>query len=75
MRIYVLGCTGMLGHKLFINFLKKSNYVIRGSSRKIPKILRKYKTEKSFRKLERDNKNNIYKKIINYNKFKIIRFN
>ena len=43
MRIYVLGCTGMLGHKLFINFLRKSNYVIRGSSRKIPKILIKYK--------------------------------
>jgi dTDP-4-dehydrorhamnose reductase len=42
MRIYVLGCAGMLGHRLFINFLRKSSYVIRGSTRKIPKILRKY---------------------------------
>ena len=42
MRIYILGISGMLGSKLFEEFLKK-NYKVRGSTRSIPKKFIKYK--------------------------------
>jgi len=42
MRIYILGISGMLGSKLFKEFLKK-NYKIKGSTRVIPKHFLNYK--------------------------------
>ena len=35
MRIYIIGISGMLGSKLFEEFLKNPNFIVRGSSRKI----------------------------------------
>ena len=43
MKIYILGVTGMLGSKLFSEFLK-SKHQVRGSLRIIPKKLMKYKS-------------------------------
>ena len=47
MRIYILGISGMLGSKLFEEFLKK-NYKVRGSTRSIPKKFIKYKVNIDF---------------------------
>jgi len=44
MKIYILGISGMLGSKLFQEFLKK-NYKVRGYSRTVPKKFLKYKTK------------------------------
>ena len=44
MRIYILGVTGMLGSKLFTEFIKKK-YKVRGSSRYLLKELKKYKSK------------------------------
>ena len=41
MRIYIIGISGMLGSKLFEEFLKK--YKVKGSSRIIPEKFLKYK--------------------------------
>ncbi len=43
MRIYIIGISGMLGSKLFEEFLKNPNFIVRGSSRKIPNKFLKYK--------------------------------
>ena len=44
MKIYILGCGGMLGHRLFVNFLKYNNFKkIRGSVRQVPEKLKNYK--------------------------------
>ena len=37
MKIYILGASGMLGSKLFTEFIKNPKYKIKGSVRKIPK--------------------------------------
>ena len=37
MKIYILGASGMLGSKLFTEFLKNPKHKIKGSVRKIPK--------------------------------------
>ena len=38
MRIYIVGISGMLGSKLFNEFIKSKRLIVRGSSRKLPKI-------------------------------------
>ena len=43
MKIYILGITGMLGSKLFLEFIKKK-YKVRGSARYIHKRFNKYKS-------------------------------
>ena len=43
MKIYILGITGMLGSKLFLEFLKKK-YKVRGSARYIHKKFNKFKS-------------------------------
>ena len=43
MKIYILGITGMLGSKLFLEFLKKK-YKVRGSARYIHKEFNKFKS-------------------------------
>ena len=44
MKIYILGISGMLGHKIFEEFCNNDNYDIRGSVRKsLPTKLKKYK--------------------------------
>lgn len=43
MKLYLIGISGMLGSKLFLEFLKNPNYEVKGSARKIPKIFLKHK--------------------------------
>lgn len=44
MKIFILGISGMLGHKIFEEFCDNGNYDVRGSVRKfIPDKLKKYK--------------------------------
>ncbi|MDB9983404.1 SDR family oxidoreductase [Candidatus Pelagibacter sp.] len=42
MKIYIIGITGMLGGKLFIEFLKNKNFKVRGSCRLSTKQIDKY---------------------------------
>jgi len=43
MKIYIVGITGMLGGKLFFEFLKNKKFKVRGSGRSITQQLNKYK--------------------------------
>ncbi len=66
MKIYIVGISGMLGSKLFENFLSLKNVKVRGSSRKLPQ---KYLNLKNKIDLNVDVNNlNLISKIIN--KFK-----
>mgnify|MGYP001252192256 FL=1 len=51
MKIYLIGISGMLGSKLFENFLNIEKFIIRGSSRDLPK---KFKINKKFIDLDLD---------------------
>ena len=51
MKIYLIGISGMLGSKLFENFLKMEKFIIKGSSRDLPK---KFKIYKKFIDLDLD---------------------
>jgi len=42
MKIYIVGITGMLGSRLFKNFLKLKKYNVRGSLRNYPNSFKKY---------------------------------
>ena len=42
MKIYILGASGMLGSKLFTEFIKSPKHKIKGSVRKIPKKLKPF---------------------------------
>ena len=43
MKIYIVGITGMLGGKLFLEFLKNKNFKVRGSGRVTTQQLNRYK--------------------------------
>ena len=43
MKIYIIGITGMLGGKLFVEFLKNKNFKVRGSARLLTQQLNEYK--------------------------------
>ena len=43
MKIYIVGISGMLGGKLFNEFIKSKKFIVRGSSRKLPKIFYNFK--------------------------------
>ena len=65
MKIYIIGITGMLGGKLFLEFLQNRNFKVRGSCRSLTQQINKYK---KFIDLNCDVKNleMINKKLVKY---------